>query len=311
MEAVVQKKDDVATEMRASDAYARVTADHAALKAEELIAVNIDIPAAVTTVLGVLPEVKALRDRMAKELPSFDVAAFDKLEDYALALNFAHAGYLSATQPADDLDALSADAAELKARLLADANALALHGLLDAQQFAQLRGGNGTKNLAVDLEVLSRVLLAAWPKIQGKSATSVEDLELAASMSTRLMRIAGVREQSPALTAAATDARLRAFTKLLHVYEDARSAVAFLRRREGDADTIAPSLYPGRPRRRPVDDKAPTDPASPPAAGAPGTPKPSADTTQPIHVITPAGPALSGLTAAKNAPASKDPFLTT
>ena len=310
MESIVQNREDVTTELRASDAYARVTADHAALKAEELIAVNIDIPAAVTTVLGVLPEVKALRDRMA-ELPSFDVASFDKLEDYALALNFAHAGYLSATQPADDLDALSADAAELKAQLLGDANALALHGLLDAQQFAQLRGGNGTKNLAVDLEILSRVLLAAWPKIQGKSATSVEDLELAASMSTRLMRIAGMREQSPALTAAATDARLRAFTKLLQVYEDARSAVAFLRRREGDADTIAPSLYPGRPRRRPVDDKAPTDPASPPAAGTPGTPKPSADTTQPIHVITPAGPALSGLTAAKNAPASKDPFLTT
>lgn len=57
-----------------SDAYERVKADHAGLRPEQLIAVNLDIPAAASTALGVLPELNALRDRTPKQLPSLDVA---------------------------------------------------------------------------------------------------------------------------------------------------------------------------------------------------------------------------------------------
>jgi len=70
----------------------------------------------------------------------------------------------------------------------------------------------------------------------------------------------------------ASEARLRAFTRLIRVYEGARRAVGYLRAPEGDADTIAPSLYAGRPRRRPKDASTST-PAEPqaPAAGASDT----------------------------------------
>src|SRR4051794_14435888 len=61
-----------------SDADARVTADLAALDPEDLVQVNLEITPAVTTVLGVLPELKALREQIAKELPTFDLASFDK-----------------------------------------------------------------------------------------------------------------------------------------------------------------------------------------------------------------------------------------
>jgi hypothetical protein len=48
------------------------------------------------------------------------------------------------------------------------------------------------------------------------------------------------------------------------VYEDVRRAVAYLRAREGDADAIAPSLYPGRPRRRQSEADAPAAPVPSP-----------------------------------------------
>jgi hypothetical protein len=100
----------------------------------------LDISAAVATVLGVLPDVARLRERIVRELPAFNVARFDKLEDYALALSFAHAKYLSATQPPDDLGPVSEQSTRARERLLAEANALVLDGVVSEAQLEQLRG---------------------------------------------------------------------------------------------------------------------------------------------------------------------------
>jgi len=51
------------------------------LSVEELAQVNLDLQQATGTILGVLPEVTALRAQIVKELPGFDIAQFDKLED--------------------------------------------------------------------------------------------------------------------------------------------------------------------------------------------------------------------------------------
>jgi hypothetical protein len=280
------------------EAYERVKTDLAAVKEEDLLQVNLDVTAAVTSVLGLLPEVRALRAQM-EGLPAFDMAAFDKLEDYALALSYSNTGYLAATQPPGDLPELNAEASRLHDRLLADIEALVQHGLLDGGQLAQLKGGNGYKNLAQDLQLLSRVMREGWEKIENKSATTADDLKAANQMSVRLMRIVGLREQGPALLAAATDQRQRAFTVFMNVYEDVRRAVSFLRGRRGDADTIAPSLYPGRPRRRPAEDE-PTEPSV-------GT----AEASSPTEASSADPGATSPGTAARDlaARASKDPFL--
>jgi hypothetical protein len=278
-----------------SDAYKRVEADLAALEQQELVQVNLDVTAAVTTVLGVLPEVKALREQIAQHLPTFDLVSFDKLEDYTLALHSAQTDYLTATQPPDDLVELSAEATKARDRLYKDALALAGHGLVDSGPLAQIKGGNGYKVMAQDLEILSRVMNASWDKIQGKSATTVEHLQTASRMSTRLMRIVGLREQGPAILAAAADHRLRAFTKMLFVYEDARRAVGYLRARQGDADNIAPSLYPGRPRRRSTE-----EPATPATDNSPGVPTVSTPASPAAPIPTPA--ATNNLLVSKNGP---------
>ncbi|HEU4408230.1 MAG TPA: hypothetical protein VFS43_23410 [Polyangiaceae bacterium] len=63
---------------------------------------------------------------------------------------------------------------------------------------------------------------------------------------------------------------------MVRAYESTRTAVAYVRRREGDVDARMPSLFGGRPRRRSalepeasVDPSAPTDPSTPTDPSAP------------------------------------------
>lgn len=196
----------------------------------------------------------------------------------------------------------------MRERLLADARALSLHGLFDSRKLEQLKGANGNKNVAQDLQMLSQALQESWPQIQGKSATVAEDLQTASRVSTRLTRVIGLREQGPALLADATDKRMRAFTLMIRTYEEARAAVGYLHRHDGDADAIAPNLYAGKSRRRPTGDTTadPVQPTQTPAATATAT---AGATATPTSPALPPSAVAAAVAAQKGAPASKDPFL--
>jgi hypothetical protein len=239
--------------------------------------INLDLQLALQTILGAWPEIKALRDKVAEQLPAFDIGQLDKLEEYALALMYVQSRYAFATKPPDDLVDVVTEASRLRDRLFADAQALALRDLFDARKLTALKGGNSYKNLASDLQALTTELEAIFPSIQGKAATTPEELQAATQMATRLTRIIGVREQSPGVVAALTDERLRAFTQLIKAYDDARAAVSYLRRREGDVDDIAPNLYSGNTKPRKVDEPATSTPGVPPGQ-LPLAPLPSTNT---------------------------------
>jgi hypothetical protein len=214
--------------------------------------------------------------------------SFDKLEDYAQALAFAQSKFQFATQPTGDLEAVSTEAVRLREKLVANAQALALSGLFDAQNLERLKGANGYKNIAQDLQALSTAMRENWANIQGKSPLVADDVQAASRVALRLTRVVGLREQGPALLAAATDLRMRAFTLVLRTYEEARQAVGYLRRREDDADSIAPSLYPGKGRRRPTDEPVPPVAApgmTPPASPSTGSPVPARVPVE--HVVPP------------------------
>jgi hypothetical protein len=115
--------------------------------------------------------------------------------------------------------------------------------------------------------------------VQSRSGVQDAELEPADKLAQRIVRVVGLREQCPAMVAAATDLRLRAFTLLFRTYDNVRRAVTFQRWSGGEADKIAPSLYAGRSngRRRaepPVTDVPPPAPA--PVPGAPGVVAPAA-----------------------------------
>ena len=90
--------------------------------------------------------------------------------------------------------------------------------------------------------------------------------------------------------AAAAQARQRTYTLLAKAYNQVRRAVCFLRRDEGDADAVAPSLYAGRGGRKKVQSELAADAAPSaafPAASAAASSVVAATTTATVPVGLP------------------------
>jgi hypothetical protein len=265
-------------------AFERVLPELLRLSEKELRPIALEIAGAVITVYGTIKEVMALRPRIVAELPTFDISQVDKLKDYAMALSHINDLYLAATKTPDDLDDLVAEASRLRERYLSEARSLTHHGVIREGALNNLKGANGRKNTAVDLGVLVGILRGAWPQIQGRTLTSFEDLEHASRVSTRIQEILGDTEQGPSVVAEVADHRLRAYTKLMNVYESVQRAVAYLRGAEYDADTIVPTLFKGNPgsRTKGEESTVPASSAAPPATAT----APSA--VGPVVAATPA-----------------------
>ena len=141
----------------------------------------------MTTALGALPEIRAVRSQLA-DLAHFDIARFDKLESYIMAAGYAHAVYMLASSPTESIDKLSQEASDLRELLFADASALATHGVIDGEKLKDLKGPNGFRNQAFDLLALSALLRANWTAIAGKIPLQVTDLDRAEKLANRLPR---------------------------------------------------------------------------------------------------------------------------
>ena len=230
-------------------AFERVLPEMQALPEESLAVINLDIPTAVTTALGALPEIMAHRERAAA-LPGFDLSSFDALATYTYALGHAHAIFLGTASASSSLQALGEAAAESRELLLSDAEALARRGLLEPERLQELKGPPGYRNIAFDLLALATILRESWSAIEGKTALRQDELSAAEVLAEQLIRAVGVREQAPHVIATSSEMRQRAFTLFVRAYDQARRAVRFLRWDDGDHDAIAPSLYAGRSNGR-------------------------------------------------------------
>jgi len=256
---VINNISNVSTDPLFEDSFNLVRPELDSLPPEEIIQVNLEITSAVTTAFGAWPEIRALRDNIAKQIPGFDLARFDKLLDYAKALSFAATQYSIATQPTDDLQPIQEESLRMRENLFADVTALIRHGLIAPETIKGLKGPNGYKNTAIDLQMLASILKNDWAKVEGRCASQLDEINFALKLAGRMLEIVGRREQGPAIVAAAADMRMRAFTLFTRAYDDARRAVIYLRWNEGDADAIAPSLYAGRSNGRKKPTEEPKD----------------------------------------------------
>jgi hypothetical protein len=272
---ISQQVDPVATSADADAAefvagFQRVEGEVRAVTENELLHINIEVPGAVATVLGALPEVRAFRGEMS-QLAGFDLKRFDKLRDYTLALGHTHAMYRAASGPADGVTELAEEVSALRDTLQADAAALARRGILDLGTVNKLRAPSGYKNIAFEVVGLVGLFREHWANIVGRSALKPEELEHAGRRAQELVTAVGLREQAPVAVGAASALRQRAFTLFANAYDDARRAILYLRWHHGDADDIAPSLYKGRGGRGGTDAAPAPDvpPAPNPEAPAP------------------------------------------
>jgi hypothetical protein len=202
--------------------------------------------------------------------------AFDRLGSYALALMQANALWRAASRPTNGLRSLAARGARLRQQMILEATCLAFKGLIDGSILDDLKGANGYHNLAVDLTTLSALLRQNWGTIQNKCASDLAELIEASEIGVRIVDAKGIQDLEPHCRLEAAETRQRAFTLLMHAYDQVRRAIICLRWNEGDADEIAPSLFAGRSNGRGKEQSqaeptvpVPTAPTTPvPATGA-------------------------------------------
>lgn len=278
----------VDNERSAAKAFADSQADRDAVRPEDLSRLNLDVPSAVATVLGALPEILAFRTDLEKHIPTFDLKHVDQLHTYALALSHAFAQNKSATPNGDNLAELNVEGSTLRDNLLADLTTLARRGRVNPAAFKSCKGYVGYKNVATELQVLTTVARANWSQIEGKCGISPEELERGEKVATHMLRLVGLREQATEIASAATDQRDRAFKLFIDSYDQVRRALQYLRWDEDDVEDIAPSLYAGR-RRGGTDVKKEEEPAVP-VVVAPVTPP----VTPPAPAVPVGGPFVDG-----------------
>lgn len=232
-------------------AYESVAAEIAAVPEDQLLPVTLDVLGAVVTLTGVLPRLRELRPQLEAELPRFDLTQLDKLGAYAQALSLLQGVYKSASTPKSDVASLAADLIAIRDRMYSSALALVDCGLLEAARLQSYKKEIGYRAIAGDVLTLVAVFHDSASIVKGRTALDLSLLGKWRTQAYELIEAVGLRDKAPASSGAVARTRQKAFTLLVRAYEKVRNAVSYLRADEGDAETIAPSLYAGRgPSRR-------------------------------------------------------------
>ncbi len=214
------------------------------------------------------------------------ITLLDNLESYTLALGHAQTEYQTATETPASLLALANEAIKWRTILLNDATTLISRGLLSEAVLGELKGINGHKNIAFDLFALANVLKKNAAAIASKTSVSQDELVQAQVLADKLVTAVGEREQAPVIAAEAVRDRQAAFTLFINAYDEVRAVISFLRRKQGDADSIIPSLYAGRTsaKRKTADEKVDTQ--TTPAPGSSTSTQSSTSGTNPAPAST-------------------------
>jgi hypothetical protein len=253
-------------------AFLRIAPRLRSFDATEILRPNVSVPRAAAIALAAEPKIAALSKQIHSELPRFRIKLLRDLRPIALATWYAHIS----PRPEIDEDRvkqLVTEGAPLKRTLLLQAEALADRKLVSADRVTAIRTGRGHLDLANDLVALSQLFREHWPIVSTRVAIIEErELDRAAELGTALLEALGARtvtRTEPNAQQQANDLRWRAFTLLAQTYDEIRAAVAYVRRKEGDAEGIAPSLYSTRTRRRVATDSTEprSEPPAPPAVG--------------------------------------------
>jgi hypothetical protein len=254
-------------------AYARVRHEIEATSREEVRHLSVNVPIAASIVLGALPRLMAMRDAIVA-LPGQSPDVLDKLRDYALAVAYAHALTLPRDEDETRLRALLAEALPLRERLLRGAEALAQFDLVSATLVASIRRGTGYYDAAQDLTSLGALFRDVWPAVASQTPIQRAEVDRGAELGGLLLEALGQRRLGTDGSGDPKEAEERlakAYELFARAYGECRHAVLYLRRREVDADLIAPPLGHSRrrPRRLPADEpEAPAEPDS--GAAEPG-----------------------------------------
>lgn len=223
----------------------RVEADLMLMPDGQSDAVVLDTASVVGMVVWACSAMAPYKDTLAT-MPGMDMARFSKLSDYARALAYWQQRARLTNAVPMGLTELVQKGTVVRDRTLRDLEAHVRHGHLDANVLDPFGGPISYRKLGNDLEALSILVHDTWSKLEGRTLLTLDAMDDAYRLGARIIDACAERDLAPATAARATQMRDRAYTLVVRTYNEARSAMMFVRRAEGDADSIVPSLYTTR-----------------------------------------------------------------
>ena len=261
------------THERFEECYLASKSELDAIPESELMTVNLDPYAIVMTVKKALPRCRPLREALVSETTRFDITLLERLDTYAGALWHTQSLLDMATKAPAHVLELAERATSVRDLVLTDVNLMIKHGLLPSGCLANLQGVPGYRATAADITMGVNTLRANQDKVKGRSSLSLQDLADYEVLAGRLVTAAAEREQAQAAASQVIIDRQRAYTAVVRGYEELRHAVTYVRRKFGDQDEYAESLWAGRGgRRKPEGNKSPELPATQPPSALPPQP---------------------------------------
>jgi len=232
-----------------AEAFNQIKPELDALSPDALIPLEFDPVAAVHTALAAVPRIREHRDAIAEQLPQHPIEHVDNIDVYALGAWYTQLAHTYASGDPEATKTMVEEATKLRDGLLIAAEALAHRDLLDADAVAKLRKGGA--DLASDLVALASLFSSSWGRVSSKTAVERHEVDRAAELGPAVLVAQSMTTKKGGKAVDTADQRARAFTALAGAYDSCRRALTYLRWKEGDADSIAPSLYKKRPGRKP------------------------------------------------------------
>jgi hypothetical protein len=213
----------------------------------------LDPTAASITAEGSARRLAEFRDEAVTQFGATAGTQIDELSSVARAARHADVEYLAAAS-ATGVPVLYEGLRGDHRLLMTDADGFANRKLIDPARLEPARNVQGYQALIGSVLVLVCVLREHWAQIKDYTPLTEDDLARIEGNAHRLSAALESRE-SNAARAAAAELRVRALSKLIHLYEAILRMMTYLRWYQGDVDVIMPSLWAGRGRRaRAADD---------------------------------------------------------
>jgi hypothetical protein len=223
------------------------------------------------------------------QLITFDPKFLEKLVVYADALMYVEGEINSCSKEKSQLAEHAAEAYKLRSLLLAYADVLCITNVMDPAVIAKIRDGSGYQDLSDDMESLCQLYTKTPGAISGQVTKAHVDRAgaLAALMGPELTDLDNAN-----LSKLLAERRQIA-SLLSKAHHQVHRAIFFLRDKEGDTETIIPSLYQygsGRPASKGKDPLPVLNPSQPAAVVSPNPTASSTAAKPPTVVVKSANP---------------------
>jgi hypothetical protein len=252
---------------------------------------RVNIPAVSALMFAAVARLVPYQEEMARRFPE-EAPIVNSLRKRAFAMMHAYLDATMAEPVRADVLELAAQAGPLRLRLLRAAELLVVEGEVTEEAVAAIREGSGYLDLATDLLRLEKLLSAREKAVEQNTPKIKVLLPEAARLGAVLMEAIGVRELPKDGAPQVVQIRDRGYTYFTDALEEARSQLAYIRRKQNDVDAILPNIFSNRRTTpSPIEGAEPApSPGGTTGTNGNGSAKPA---PAPTHDVDPDSPFIS------------------